>query len=226
MTAAKYKDKSVEDGIFSSLSVFYAMVIRMVPSLLFCIFFSTIAGSQPARNARAIHATAKKLHGVFKNGDTLTVYLRNGKIKRYIDRQHEDEAYVFKGLLAHTQYFLFRFEYRSGEVSGFLLVNENNGSQCSVPGKPLLSPDHKRFVASCVDLEAQYNPNSLTICRFDRDSCRVEYSVEPTDWGATKVRWINSYTLQYQKGIPSETGIIPAGKSILQLKKKQWFLKE
>ena len=202
------------------------MGIRIFTSLLLCIFFITIAGSQPARNARVIHATAKKLHGVFKNGDTLTVYLRNGKIKRYINRQHEDEAYSFKGLLTHTQYFLFRFEYRSGEVSGFLLVNENNGSQCSVPGKPLLSPDHKRFAASCVDLEAQYNPNSLTIYRFDKDSCRMEYSVEPTEWSATKVRWLNNYSLQYQKVILTETGTIPAGKPVLQFKKKHWFLKE
>jgi hypothetical protein len=212
--------------MFSSLSVFYAMSIRVFISLLFCIYYSTVAGSQPAQHVKAIHATAKTLHGVFKNGDTLTVYLRNGKIKRYINRQHEDEAYSFKGLIARTQYFLFRFEYRSGEVSGFLLVNENNGNQCSVPGKPLLSPDHKRFAAFCVDLEAQYNPNSLTIYRFDRDSCRVEYSVEPTDWGATKVRWLNNYSLQYQKGIPTETGIISGGKAVLQFKKKRWFLKE
>ena len=202
------------------------MVIRIFTFLLFCIVFITIACSQSVRNAGAMHATTKKIHGVFKNGDTLTVYLRNGKIKRYINKQHEDETYSFKGLITHTQYFLFRFEYRSGEVSGFLLVNDINGSQYSIPGKPLLSPDKKRFATSCVDLEAQYNPNSLTIYRIDKDSCRVEYSVEPTDWGATKVKWINNASLQYQKVVPSETGIMPAGKSVLQLKKKHWFLKE
>jgi hypothetical protein len=202
------------------------MVFRVFTSLTFCIFFITIAGSQPVRNARAIQTTAKKLHGVFKNGDTLTVYLRNGKIKWYINKQHEDETYLFKGLLAHTQYFLFRFEYRSGEVSGFLLVNEINGSQCSVPGKPLLSPDNKRFATSCIDLEAQYNPNSLTIYRLDKDSCRMEYSMEPKDWGAAKLKWLNNSSLQYQNVVRTETGIMPAGKSVLQLKKKHWLLKE
>ena len=202
------------------------MMIKIFTSLIFCIFLITIAGSQQVRNTVAMHASSKKLHGVFKNGDTLTVYLRNGKIKRYINKQHEDETYSFKGLLAHTQYFLFRFEYRSGEVSGFLLVNEINGSQCSIPGKPLLSPDNKRFATSCIDLEAQYNPNSLTIYRLDKDSCRTEYSIEPKDWGATKVKWLNNASLQYQNVVRTETGIMPAGKSVLQFKKKHWFLKE
>ena len=105
-------------------------------------------------------------------------------------------------------------------------MNEINGSQCSVPGKPLLSPDNKRFATSCIDLEAQYNPNSLTIYRLDKDSCRTEYSIEPKDWGATKVKWLNNASLQYQNVVRTETGIMPAGKSVLQFKKKHWFLKE
>ena len=202
------------------------MTIRIFTFLLFCTSFYIIAGPQPVHNDKTLHTSEKKLNGVFKNGDTLTVYLRNKKIKRYINKQHEDETYSFKGVLANKQYFLFHYEYRSGEVSGYFLVNESNGSQCSVPGKPILSPDGKRFATSCVDLEAKYNPNSFTIYRFDKDSCRVEYSVEPTEWGAIKVKWLNNSSLEYRKVVLTEDGMKTLGKSILRLKKKHWLLKE
>jgi len=171
------------------------MVIRINTLLICCAHLFNVASAQPVHNNIEAHATANKLFGVKKNGDTLTVHLRNGKIKRYINKQDEDEMYSFIGSCPHTQYLLFRFEYRSGEISGFLLVNVRNGSQCSVPGKPILSPDKKRFAVSCVDLEAQYNPNSFSIYRLDNDSCRVEYSIEPTDWGVGKIKWLNNSSL-------------------------------
>ena len=202
------------------------MAIRIFIFLSLCASIYIVSDSQSIHNDKVVSKSEKKLRGVFKNGDTLTVYLRNKKIKKYINKRHEDETYSFKGKLPNTEYFLFHYEYRSGEVSGYFLVNERNGSQCSVPGKPILSPDGKRFATSCVDLEARYNPNSLTIFRLDKDSCRVEYSVEPTNWGAIKVKWLNNSSIEYRKVVLTEDGMKTLSKSILMLKKKHWLLKE
>jgi hypothetical protein len=201
------------------------MATRILTFLLFCAFFSVIADSQIHGNKKQ-QPVKPKLSSVLKNGDTLTIYLQNGASKKYINKLHEDETYTYEGILPKTNYLLFHYEYRSGEVTGFLLVNGRNGSQCSIPGKPILSPDKKRFATSCVDLEAQYNPNSFSIYRFDKDSCRIEYSIEPTDWGATKIRWLNNSSLEFQKSALTETGMKPIGKSVLELKKKRWNIKE
>jgi hypothetical protein len=201
------------------------MLFRTLIFLIFCTFFFIIAGSQPARKVKSAHITAKKSNDVIRNGDTLTVFLRKGKVKKYIDKRQEGELFSFKEKLAQTQYLLFQYQYRFGEVTGFLIVNKRNGSQCSVPGKPLLSPNGKRFVTSCVDLEAQYNPNSIAIYRLDKDSCRVEYFMEPTEWGATKVKWLTNFSLEYKKAVMTETGMKTVETSILQLRRNRWLLK-
>jgi hypothetical protein len=198
------------------------MKYRILIFLLFCSFLFVQAQSQSVRKIKTTHTTGRKLGTVAKNADTLTVYLKNKKIIKYINKAHGDEVYSFIGNLGGTPYLLFRYQYQFGEVEGFLLVNNKNGNQCDVPGKPVLSPDSKRFAIASIDLEAKYNPNILVIYRLDKDSCRVEYSIEPADWGASKVRWINNNSVEYKKVTMTETGLKSEGKFILQLKNKRW----
>jgi hypothetical protein len=195
-------------------------------TILFCCFVLLIDVS--AQNVRKVKSKSAplKYSTVEKSGDTLIVRLINKNVIMFINKEHGDEVYSFIGNLGSTPYFIFRYTYQFGEVEGFLLVNNRNGSQYDIPGKPVLSPDSKRIAVACVDLEARYNPNYLAVYRMDKDSCRTEYSIEPIDWGAEIIQWLDNHSIEYKKNIITEEGVKSESKSILQFKNGQWSEKQ
>ncbi len=134
--------------------------------------------------------------GIARNGDTLTITVRNGRPVLLVDSLDENSVgweYLYSGRVQAAKAHLIAIQLYEG--GGFILVSEETGRVSEIDAPPILSPDRMRFVTVSADTEAGYNPNRVQIYRLDADSVILEWQTEPSAWEPTDPRWLNDTTV-------------------------------
>ncbi len=150
-------------------------------------------------------------NGVRRMGDSLVLPLGDGGVVTFVDdaRPESGEAnyHTYRTYYAAIGYYLVaHYMYEGGQ---YLLVNRRNGWRQAVFGVPVLSPDSQRLAVANADLEAQYTPNVLQVWHVEPDALRMEWQVQPDDWGAEDPHWLSPDTLAFTRvrrcdGVPCD----------------------
>jgi hypothetical protein len=116
---------------------------------------------------------------------------------KYVNTDRDDQAqYEYRGylpqfgshvVLAHlwerTQWFLIA----------------KSGKQLELYAAPVYSPSGKSFVAISAGLEYSVYPNSLRLFRFEGQSWREVWTLEPESWEPIEICWTSESTLLLSK---------------------------
>ncbi len=142
---------------------------------------------------------------VTRQGSCLTFALETGIKKKVCDDpgvEAEDATtkYSFEEYVPGFGYVLSVALYEGNRQ---VLVNEVTGAVTGVFGKPIISPNGKRFLAVSVDMgEAMYNPNGFQIWNKNGDTytLALEYLTKDNDrFGIINPVWVNENTIYFIK---------------------------
>ena len=133
-------------------------------------------------------------------------------------------TYQFAGFMAGIGQHLVHVQYFEGDA--YLLVDPLTGRQIRLDAVPVSSPDKTRIATASLDLEAQYNPNRVSVLKAVEGAWQVEYSTEPKSWGpAQPPVWLDNDTLRLVRCLKPCSGeshqIVPA---LLRRAPEGWVL--
>ena len=89
------------------------------------------------------------------------------------------------------------------EGSSVSLIHTQTGAIIEVDAVPVVSPDGSRLAVASGDLAVQYNPNRLSVWRYESSSLLREWSVEPDQWEPRSVEWVSNLALRVERAWPS-----------------------
>lgn len=131
---------------------------------------------------------------VSRNEDTLFIKIDGNKIKKYInDNSIESDSYTeyhFMSKLPGINYYLVKIYYYEGY--SYMMLNAKTGKESYLWGIPSVSPDNKKIMASCFDLQAGFVFNGIQYFDITPDSLQLQWSRELNKWGSDKLAWINN----------------------------------
>jgi hypothetical protein len=101
--------------------------------------------------------------------------------------------YLYKGTLTPKEFFVVLVQFYEGEA--YEVVGPHGVAR--IAGKPLLSPNSNRFLASSLDLYAGFNPNALEIWNIERGLPSLEISIRSGQWGPGDVVWVDDDSIRF-----------------------------
>ena len=130
---------------------------------------------------------------------TLRITARNGRTESFIDAiAHPDShvVYFYTQFLPTLDAHLVKGQYYEGW--GYALINDSTGRITALDEVPVIAPGHERFVVASIDLDANYNANSIEIWRADADSVVREFAADGGElWGPDSVAWVGPDTVRF-----------------------------
>ena len=174
---------------------------RLVPLLVMALAAACGAGSRAApiagadaEETRAMQAAAG---AVTRQGDSLRI-AGTGKASALLVDDTTDAGMDYRvqrydGRIARTPFHGVRVSFYEGRA--YLLVHERTARQSRLDAPPVPSPSGRRLAVPSFDLEAQFDPNALTVLEVEDDSVRTAFRVEPSRWGTDSVAWRGEDTL-------------------------------
>jgi hypothetical protein len=181
------------------------------------------AGGSPAGATTELAALRTAEGKVSRLGSQLRIQLLNGRTAVFKDDSTEGLAFALpryagylKAIRSHVLHIL---QY---EGSGaYLIVDDSTGDSTIVFGKPIASPDGKRFALTSLDLIAGYNANMIEVWRMVGRKPEKEFSYDTDDsgepWGPSDAVWRDSATIDFIKNSmtdPSEPYVKTPGRLI------------
>lgn len=146
--------------------------------------------------------------GAGRRGDTLFLALETGDTTRLVDfsGDHSDVIhYSYQDHWAEAGQFVVHKQYYEG--SQHVLVDDSAGTRTALPDRPIPAPGGTRFAVLSLDLVAGYGPNVLQVWTLADGSPRRVWETEPSQWGPTDGRWLDSTTLRFtQHGYCDQLG--------------------
>lgn len=131
---------------------------------------------------------------VIRKEDTLILKMDNGGTKRYVNNNSIESdnytEYRFISRLNEINYYLIKIYYYEGY--SYLMLNAKSGKESYLWGVPSISPDKKKIIASCFDLQAGFVFNGIQFYTVTNDSLQLQWSRELSKWGADKIAWVNN----------------------------------
>lgn len=121
-------------------------------------------------------------------GDTLRIRTDAGTTIPFVDDHTDGRELRFRyrrWIAPHRFHLLTRTHIEDTET---LLVSAADGSQFSVFGDPVFSPDGRRMATASLDLEAGYQPNGIGVWRVREGMVQVEWGVTAGMRGAPRGR--------------------------------------
>jgi len=101
-----------------------------------------------------------------------------------------EQIHVFLGFLEPIDHYLVRTIMFEGNRFG--LVDAETGRLTDLDAPPVVSPDGSRFLTTSLDLVAGHTPNRIRIYRMTAGGPEVEWSLEPSGWGAAHGAWVSN----------------------------------
>ena len=148
----------------------------------------------------AKHATLIKRHG-----ESLELYLANGKTKRLTDIYDKNSEFdsirlLFFDYLKESDQFLIKEQYYEGE--GLQLVDRNTGWAQKLDDLPVFSPDRKHFLT--VSICEAYCRDRLQIWRRqDGGWFELVWSNTPYEfWIRANARWLSNAAIEITTQTP------------------------
>jgi hypothetical protein len=148
------------------------------------------------RDADETRALAASNGEAERHGDTLRIR-GTGKVSAVLaDDTTEGGEYRllrYDGRIPGTLFHGVRVGYHEGR--SYLLVHERTAKQVRADARPVPSPTGRWLASASFDLEAQFDPNALTVLAPDADSVVTVFRVEATQWGPDSIAWRGDDTL-------------------------------
>ena len=107
-----------------------------------------------------------------------------------LDHALVEQIHVFLGFLEPIDHYLVRTILFEGDRFG--LVDAETGLLTALDAPPVVSPDGSRLLTTSLDLVAGHAPNRIRIYRMTAGGPDVEWSLEPTGWGAAQGVWVSN----------------------------------
>ncbi len=134
----------------------------------------------------------------------LKLTLKDGKAKLLEDGLQKGPLFSFRDYLSDLGYFIVHVQHYEGDA--YLMVNDKTGTEYTLPGLPVLSPNKSKLVVASYDLLAGYNPNTIQVWKVGPNEMIREMALEPepTDWGVSDVSWVDDKTVLFTKNTITE----------------------
>jgi hypothetical protein len=135
---------------------------------------------------------------VKRQGTVLSIGPIGGKTVEFKDPPHGGWSYYAVRYYKQAGLLLVRTQYIEG--NSYTVVNMEHGSQMEIKGFPVFNADSTQFVAVDLDLEANYNPNVLSVYARNRYSIwNLQYYIEPQGWGPEAPVWVSETKVIFSK---------------------------
>ncbi|CAN5356268.1 hypothetical protein BH20GEM2_BH20GEM2_11830 [soil metagenome] len=135
-------------------------------------------------------------------GTPIAITARNGRRLLFADEVVDGEllwSHRFRDTIpALDAYLIERIYFPESRM--LMLVDGATGEITEVDEAPVPSPDGRRFITASLDLVAGHLPNRIRIYRVEPAGPVIEWEVEPREWGAMEPQWLDSRTLQLERG--------------------------
>lgn len=148
------------------------------------------------------HALIKKHPEMLKRDSrSLSVKLMNGQVKRVVDVNTDDSEKVrnFSAVDYFPDVHVIVLEAQLYEGTEYELLALRSGRKTVVTGKPVLSPNRKRFAVHMIDYGAAYEPNMLGVYRITPTGFEAEYWEKFKGWGPADVKWENDELISFKE---------------------------
>jgi hypothetical protein len=139
----------------------------------------------------------KKFPNITRDGGVLTIKTDGSTIalKNRPDAGEGTVLYFFVGFVhIHADRTDYVIKVGLWEGRYYMLINGLTGETIDMCGQPIISPDRRRCVAMCLDLEAGYMTNSIQIFRIERDGYELEweYTFDESE-GPSDAVWLDEF---------------------------------
>jgi hypothetical protein len=138
---------------------------------------------------------------VSRDNHRLFIRLADGRRCVFTDdaKEVDGRLYTYLGQLERVGYDLIEVHYYEG--GSYLLLNPLTGVIQQVDAVPVVSPDGARLVAASFDLEAAFNPTSISIWRINGGGLTLEfaYDFSDVDWGPGNPVWKGNADIVFAK---------------------------
>lgn len=133
---------------------------------------------------------------VVREGCTLRFRTPDGDhtLTSNLSEDAEHLGYIYRGVLPHAYDLI---EVRHYERREYLIIDRSGRQKRYLVGKPVVSPDRLRVVATSLDLVAGIRSNALEIWRLEDRFARLELSIRSNEWGPSDATWIGAATIAF-----------------------------
>jgi hypothetical protein len=130
---------------------------------------------------------------VMRTPEGLRFRLKNGEhklLKENKDTESDDFAsYSFLEPMDNIGQWLLMGGYY--EAFDYVLIDQQDGSETHLWGRPILSPDGQYFLTGMVDLDAAFVPTGFQMWSITNNKPVLRWEKELTDWGSDNFIWTN-----------------------------------
>ena len=134
---------------------------------------------------------------------SLRITARNGHAASLVDAiAHPDSqvVYFYTQFLPSLDAHLIKAHYYEGWA--YALVSDSTGRITDLAEAPVIAPSGGRFVVASLDLDANYNPNTIQIWRMTADSIVQEFAANGGEvWGPDSAAWLSPDTVRFVRTV-------------------------
>jgi hypothetical protein len=164
--------------------------------------------SRPAGDQRKEAEAISKANGrARRSGCALFVRAGTDEL-RFTDNPNDTAAsefvqYYYDGLLQGTTFHGVVVQlYESGEYE---LIGPRGHARSL--GRPTVSPDRKRILATSAALQTGYVPNSVQIWNIESGFPKLELDLRSGEWAPSNARWIDANTIRFDQDSFADNGV-------------------
>jgi hypothetical protein len=106
-------------------------------------------------------------------------------------------VYRYLETLPDLNYWLLRIDYYEG--GEYALIDQENGEQISILGKPSLNKTRQYAIASSFSPEGAYDANGIQLFKVENGKLKLLWTKNLTDWSPSIVKWADENTIVMEK---------------------------
>ena len=134
---------------------------------------------------------SKTVNNYRKDSIDRFVKLLNGEwMKVHLNKHYEEADQTFERYFEETGYYLFRVQLFEGNY--YKLINNKNGKETILRGRPFWSPNNEFVISVISDIDAGYSANGLSIYKLRTGELSEIAFISPIDWGPSAAKWTSN----------------------------------
>jgi len=107
-----------------------------------------------------------------------------------LSRNADEVDNIFEYYFKDFGFYLIRVQW--GEGNAFKLVNDANGAETQLYGRPYFSPNGRYVISVSADIDAGYNPNGFQLLENKNGSLIHLGNHNPNAWGPYSAKWTSN----------------------------------